>query len=46
MMAIIGFDGLMKIAGPILNVVYPAIIALCIVNIVIRLQRKPSIAVT
>jgi LIVCS family branched-chain amino acid:cation transporter len=42
MMAIIGFDSLMKIAGPILNVVYPAIIVLCVVNIILKLYKKTT----
>lgn len=40
MMAILGFDGIMKIAGPILNVIYPAIIVLCVVNIALKLRGK------
>lgn len=36
-MAVLGFDGIMKIAGPILNVLYPVLIVLCIVNIAMKL---------
>lgn len=37
MMAILGFEGIMKIAGPILEVMYPALIVLCVVNMASRL---------
>lgn len=37
-MSILGFAGIMRIAGPILNVVYPAVIVFCIVNIAIKLR--------
>ena len=36
LMAILGFDSIMKIAGPILNVLYPALIVLCVVNIFMK----------
>lgn len=37
MMSILGFDGIMKIASPILEVIYPALIVLCVVNIFLKL---------
>lgn len=37
LMAITGFNGIMAVAGPILNVVYPALIALCVFNIIWKL---------
>lgn len=40
MMAILGFDGIMKIAGPILEVLYPALIVLCLINIYVKLAPK------
>jgi len=40
MMAILGFDGIMKIAVPILNVVYPLLIVLCVVNIFLKVVPK------
>jgi len=39
-MSILGFGGIMKIAGPILNVVYPAVIVFCIVNIILKLMSR------
>jgi branched-chain amino acid:cation transporter, LIVCS family len=36
-MSILGFDGIMKLASPILNVLYPLLIILCIVNIFYKL---------
>lgn len=38
-MAILGFDGIMAIAGPVLNILYPALILLCIVNIVLKFRE-------
>lgn len=40
MMAILGFDGIMKIAGPILNIVYPVLILLCVLNIYVKLAPE------
>lgn len=40
MMAILGFDGIMKIAGPILNILYPILIVLCVLNIYLKLVPK------
>jgi LIVCS family branched-chain amino acid:cation transporter len=37
-MSILGFDGIMKIAGPILEVIYPALILLCVVNIYMKVM--------
>ena len=39
-MSIVGFAGIMKIALPILEVLYPALIVFCIVNIVIKLWSE------
>jgi LIVCS family branched-chain amino acid:cation transporter len=41
MMSILGFDRIMAIALPILNVLYPCIIALCVLNI-FRKLRSPE----
>lgn len=38
MMAILGFDTIMKIAVPILNVLYPVLIVMCVVNIAYKLM--------
>jgi branched-chain amino acid:cation transporter, LIVCS family len=40
MMAILGFDGIMKIAVPILNVLYPLLIVMCIINIIFKWMPK------
>lgn len=40
MMAILGFDTIMKIAGPILNVLYPVLIVLCVINIAFKLKKS------
>jgi LIVCS family branched-chain amino acid:cation transporter len=37
-MSVLGFDGIMKIAGPILEVIYPALILLCVVNIYLKVM--------
>lgn len=37
--AIIGFDGIMKIATPVLEILYPLLIVLCIVNIIWKLMH-------
>lgn len=37
LMAILGFDRIMKIAGPILNGLYPMLIFMCVVNIFLKL---------
>ncbi len=42
MMSILGFDRIMAIAMPILNVLYPCLIVLCVVNIARKL-KKPSL---
>jgi LIVCS family branched-chain amino acid:cation transporter len=39
-MAILGFAGIMKIASPILNIVYPVLIALCLINISLKFIPK------
>lgn len=41
-MSILGFDGIMKIATPILNVLYPCLIVFCIFNIVRKLSGRES----
>ena len=41
-MSILGFDKIMAIATPILNVLYPCLIVLCIVNIIRRLYGHHS----
>jgi LIVCS family branched-chain amino acid:cation transporter len=41
MMSILGFDKIMAIATPILNILYPCLIVLCVVNIARKL-RKPA----
>lgn len=38
LMAILGFSGIMKIAVPVLNVIYPVLIVLCVVNIAFKLM--------
>ncbi len=43
-MAILGFDGIMKIAMPILTVIYPVLIVLCVVNIIYKFAPKKSLA--
>lgn len=40
LMSILGFDGIMKIASPILSVLYPALIAFCLYSIYKKLIRK------
>jgi branched-subunit amino acid permease len=46
-MSIMGFSGIMKIALPILIVLYPALIIYCIINIVFKLYGyRKSYAVT
>ena len=41
-MANLGFGGIMRLMGPVLEILYPALIALCVVNIVYCLyQVKP-----
>lgn len=42
-MSILGFSGIMKMAGPVLNVIYPLMIALCVVNIVIKLRSDRQV---
>jgi LIVCS family branched-chain amino acid:cation transporter len=42
MMAILGFDGIMKIAVPILNVIYPLLILLCVINIAYKVMPRKS----
>lgn len=37
MMSILGFEGIMKIAQPILEIIYPALIVLCLVNIYLKI---------
>lgn len=41
-MSIIGFDGIMKMALPILEILYPLLIVYCIINIVMKLY-KPKV---
>lgn len=43
-MSMLGFDGIMRIATPILNVLYPALILLCLVNLYrIKKSSNPMI---
>lgn len=46
LMAILGFSMIMKIAGPILNVVYPILIVVCIINIAFKLKQSDSVTET
>lgn len=39
-MAILGFGTIMKIAGPILNIIYPVLILFCLLNIYLKLSNK------
>lgn len=41
-MSMLGFDGIMRIASPILNVLYPALIILCAINLYRALKYKPA----
>ena len=43
-MAILGFEKIMSIAEPILNVLYPALIFLCLVNIVLKIRERGRLA--
>lgn len=40
MMSVLGFEEIMKIASPILGILYPALIVLCLVNIFLKLSPK------
>lgn len=44
-MAVIGFDNIMKIAGPILTYLYPVLIGLCLVNLW-RLARQGKLVLS
>lgn len=46
LMAILGFDGIMKIAVPILNVLYPLLILLCMVNIIYKVAAMRGASAT
>lgn len=45
-MSIIGFTGIMKLALPILEILYPALIIYCIINICIQLPKLKKNAMT
>lgn len=40
--ACLGFSGIMRLLSPILEILYPGLIALCLYNIFVRLYRKKS----
>jgi LIVCS family branched-chain amino acid:cation transporter len=45
LMSNLGFSGLMKIVGPAMQILYPALIALCVTNIAYNLYRVRSVKV-
>jgi len=40
----LGFSGIVRLLGPVLDMLYPALIALCLVNIAVRLKNTSSVA--
>ena len=42
-MANLGFSGIMKLMGPVLEILYPALIALCVVNIAYSLYHVKTV---
>ncbi len=44
-MAILGFDEIMSIAEPILNILYPLLMLLCLVNIVLKIRERKRLEV-